>query len=202
MKIGPKYKIARRLGAAVFEKTQTPKFALSEQKKKETRKFTRQRSSYGVQLIEKQRIKYTYGISEKQLAKYVKEIINSKSKNPAEDLFIRLEKRLDTIVLRSGLAKTRYQAKQMVSHGHITIGGKKVTVPSIQVSEKDDISVKESKKNKALFLDFEERFKDVIVPEWIIVDPKTFSVKIKGLPIYKPNEVSFDIQEVIQSFKR
>lgn len=204
MKIGPKYKIARRLGAAVFEKTQSPKFALAEQKKNaNNKKFQRgSRTTFAIQLIEKQRVKYTYGVSEKQLRNYVKEIITSKSSAPAEALYQKLEKRLDSVVLRSGLAKTRYQARQMVSHGHITINGKKVTIPSITVSEKTNISVKESKKDSPLYADFEERFKEITVPTWIVVDPKTMSISIKGEPTYNPTELAFDLQEVIQSFKR
>lgn len=202
MKIGPKYKIARKLGASVFEKTQSQKFALAEQKKKEGKKFSRAKTGFASQLFEKQRVKYTYGLSEKQLANYVKEIIKSKSKSPAKDLYIKLEKRLDNIVLRSGLAKTRYQARQMVSHGHFQVNGKKVTIPSMSISEKDTIKVKDSKKDKGLYLDYSERFNDVIVPEWIKVDPKTFTINTKGLPNYKPTELHFDLQEVIQSFKR
>ncbi len=114
MKIGPKYKIARRLGAAVFEKTQTAKFALAEQKKKAQGegKFQRPKSVFGAQLIEKQRVKYTYGLTEKQLSRRVREIIAKGAQNTAELVYKHLESRLDSVVFRAGFAKTRFQARQ------------------------------------------------------------------------------------------
>jgi small subunit ribosomal protein S4 len=202
MKIGPKYKIARRLGAAVFEKTQTAKFTLSEQKKNKYKGFRRNRSNYGLQLIEKQRVKYTYGLTDKQLTNYIKSVIQSGSKNPAEDLFKKLETRLDSIVLRSGMAKTRYQARQAVSHGHFQVNGKKSTVPSMQIKESDDIVLRESKQSSQLYLGYADYFKDVTIPTWIIADPKKFSLKLKGEPKYNPTELAFDLLEVIQFFKR
>jgi small subunit ribosomal protein S4 len=202
MKIGPKYKIARRLGAAVFEKTQTAKFTLSEQKKRQQGGYKRAPSGYGLQLIEKQRIKYTYGITQRKLANYINEVINSKSKNPAEELFQKLETRLDSLVLRSGMAKTRYQAKQAVSHGHFLVNGRKVTVPSMQIKEKDDIVLKEAKKESPLYLNYAEDSKDLNISTWVIVDPKEMTIKLKGKPTYNPTEVSFDLQKVIQFFKR
>jgi small subunit ribosomal protein S4 len=203
MKVGPKYKIARRLGAAVFEKTQTAKFAASEQKKNAgKRRFGRARSNYGMQLIEKQRVKYTYGISDKQLGNYIKAIVESGSKNSAEDLYRKLESRLDSIVLRSGMAKTRYQARQAVSHGHFQVNGKKSTVPSMHISEKDEITLRESKKESPLYIEYPEAIKDINVPTWIVADPKKFTIKLKGEPTYNPTELAFDLLEVIQFFKR
>ena len=202
MKIGPKYKIARKLGGGIFEKTQTAKFALADQKKKAaSKKFARPKSGFGLQLAEKQKVKYVYGLTTKQLGRYVHAVLDSKSKTPAEDLYKNLELRLDNIVLKAGLAKTRFQARQIVSHGHITIDGKRVTIPSLSVEEKHTISVRESRKSSPLFMDFEGRAKDVIVPDWIKVDPKTMTIKIKGSATYKAGETPFDLQEIIQSFK-
>jgi small subunit ribosomal protein S4 len=202
MKIGPKYKIARRLGASVFEKTQTAKFTLSEQKKKGNRGFKRAPSNYGMQLIEKQRVKYTYGISDKQLGNYIKHVIESGSKNPAEDLYKRLETRLDTVLLRAGMAKTRYQARQAAAHGHFQVNGQKVTIPSMQIKEGDEITLRESKKESPLYLNYAEDAKDLMIPTWVIVDPKKMSISIKGEPTYTRSELSFDLLEVIQFFKR
>jgi len=200
MKIGPKYKIARRLGSAVFEKTQSPKFLLSEQKKKKG--FSKARSNFGIQMIEKQKVRFTYGITEKQLANYVKTVIESKKKNPTELVFQALEKRIDSIVLRSGFAKSRRQARQMVSHGHIKINGKRITIPSYAVTKDLDIEVKESSKGKGLFADFEERFKDVPVCSWIKVDPAKKSIALIAEPTYSPKESHFDLQTVLQFYKR
>jgi small subunit ribosomal protein S4 len=203
MKIGPKYKIARRLGSAVFEKTQTAKFTLSEQKKRgNSRGYKRAPSNYGLQLIEKQRVKYTYGITDKQLANYIKSVIESNSKNPAEDLYKKLETRLDTIILRSGMAKTRYQARQAASHGHFKVNGNKATVPSMSIKEGDKIVLKDAKKESPLYINYADDSKDITIPTWIVSDPKNYTIEIKGDPTYTPTELSFDLQEVIQFFKR
>jgi small subunit ribosomal protein S4 len=201
MKIGPKYKIARRLGSAVFEKTQTAKFTLSEQKKRQKR-FNRPRTNFAVQLLEKQRVRYAYGITEKQLRKYINEVIESKSKTPADDLYSKLEKRLDSIILRSGFATTRFQARQAASHGHFMVNGTKVTIPSRQIKESDEIVLKESKQTSPLYSEFVENFKDITTPSWVSVDPKKFSTKLKGEPVYKATELPFDLLAVIQFYKR
>jgi small subunit ribosomal protein S4 len=204
MKIGPKYKIARRLGAAVFEKTQSAKFTVAEQKKLQNQKrgYKRAPSNYGMQLIEKQRVKYTYGISQKQLGNYIKQVAASGSKNPATDLYKKLETRLDTVLLRSGMAKTRFQARQAASHGHFTVNGRKATIPSMQIKKTDEIVLKEAKRESPLYMEYPEYFKNANIPTWVAADPKTFSIKIIGEPTYNPTGLAFDLLEVIQFFKR
>jgi small subunit ribosomal protein S4 len=201
MKIQSKYKIARKLGAAVFEKTQTAKFALSEQKKK-IKKFSRPKTNYGVQLSEKQKVRFHYAITDKQLKNYVKAVLASKMKNPAEGLYQALEKRVDSLILRSGFAKTRFQAKQAASHGHFQVNGRKITIPSMQITPKDTIKLKESKKDSPLYLAYSENFKDIIVPTWIIVDPKENSISLKGEPVYNQTENPFNLSTVIQFYNR
>ena len=200
MKIGPKYKIARRLGSAVFEKTQTPKFILSEQKRK--KKFSRPRSNYALQLTEKQKVKFTYAITERQLRKYIVEIIEKNDANPADSLFSKLESRLDSVILRSGMAKTRFQAKQAASHGHFMVNKHKATVPSIQITETDTVILREPKKESPLYLEFKDNFQATIVPSWISVDPKEYSIKLISAPKYNPIETHFDLLSVIQFYKR
>jgi len=109
MIIGPKYKIAKRLGAPIFEKTKTAKFEASLQRSMGNQRRGRrpgQMSDYKRQLIEKQKMRFTYGISEKQLRKYVNEAVE-KSHQPVELLMNRLESRLDNVVYRMELAKSR-----------------------------------------------------------------------------------------------
>jgi len=202
MKIGPKYKIAKRLGAQVFEKTQGAKFALTAEKRNFSTEGMRARSNYGTQLLEKQRVRFTYIITAKSLANYVNKIIDSKTKQPESGLFTLLEKRLDNVVLRAGFGKTRFQAKQMVSHAHVLVNGKKMTISSYEVKPKDVITVRESSKTKGMFADFEERFKDVIVPTWLKVDPKSLTITIAGEPTYNSKESHFNLSEVIQFYKR
>jgi small subunit ribosomal protein S4 len=141
MIIGPKYKIARRLGAPVFEKTQTQKFSVRSERKMKNRGFSKQKSEFGQQLNEKQKARMYYGVSEKQFSKYVKEAISKKASKAVGLLFETLETRLDNLVYRLGFAQTRYQARQFVGHGHILVNGKKVTIPSYVVKQGDTISL-------------------------------------------------------------
>ncbi len=107
MKIGPKFKIAKRLGP-IFEKTQTQKFALAQERAEKNKKRGRGRggTEFGKQLLEKQKIRLTYGITEKQFGNYVKEAMTIKDVTPAEALHRFLELRLDNVVYRLGLAPT------------------------------------------------------------------------------------------------
>jgi small subunit ribosomal protein S4 len=202
MKLGPKYKIAKRLGASVFEKTQGPKFALAQQKNNSFKFKPRSRSNYGKQLLEKQKVRFTYILSEKQFVKYVRKVIEKKVLNPSEALYLLLEKRLDNAVIRSGLAPTRSAARQMVSHGHITVNGEKVTIPSYNVKKGDKISVKDSSKEKGMLDGLEERQKEWSVPNWLSVDTAGKEITIKSDPTYVSSESDLDLLSVLQFYKR
>src|SRR3990167_4336783 len=114
MRIGPKYKICKRLGSSVFEKCQTQKFMLSEERRNKSKGRTGRRpralSDYGRQLLEKQKMRYTYGLSEKQLSRYVKAAFALK--DPVSALYRALELRADNAVYRAGLAPTRRASSQ------------------------------------------------------------------------------------------
>jgi len=201
MKIGPKYKIARRLGAPIFEKTQTPQYALSLSRKEKNGKVPmRPKSEFGKQLIEKQKARFTYGISEKQFSKYVKGALSSNE--PSQKLFKLLELRLDNVLYRSGLSKTRAQGRQIAAHGHAQINGKRVTVPSILLGEGDVVSVRDGSKESPLFGAVEERMKANIVPPWVTVDTAKKEAKVMGSPAYVSNEHTFDLGAVIEFYSR
>jgi small subunit ribosomal protein S4 len=202
MKIGPKFKIAKRLGAPIFEKTQTQKFALSEARKGKVRgRRPAQMSDYKRQLIEKQKMRYSYGISERQLRRYVDEAV-TKSHQPIELLMSRLESRLDNVVYRIGLAKTRQAARQMVSHGHITVNGKKLKVPSHKVAIGNVISVREGSKQSGLFSTLVEDHQITGVPSWLTFTLKDLMAEKKAEPIYEPSETLFDPQQVLEYYSR
>ena len=202
MKIGPKYKIAKRLGAPVFPKTQTQKFALSEARKtKIVRKRRGQVSDYSKQLTEKQKMRYTYGITEKQLRRYVDEAM-TKSRQPITHLISRLESRLDNVVYKLGLAKSRQASRQMVSHGHVRINGRKLTIPSYKVCISDEISVREGSKASGLFTAFEENYAAQGMPQWLTFDLKAMTGTKTAEPTYEPNEVLFDPEVVLEYYSR
>lgn len=202
MKIGPKYKIARRLGAFVFEKTQTPKFALVETRTGKKGRFPRTRSEFGRQLIERQRTRFTYGITAGQLDNYAKKASQTKGGTPVGALFRLLERRLDNTLYRMGIASTRRLARQMVSHGHIVVNGKKVNVPSFVVSEGDKISVRLGSQKSLLFENLEEKLKDRMLPSWVSLDPKTYEGRVVSLPEMQQENLPYDLSSVIESAGR
>lgn len=203
MKVGPRFKVGKRLGASVYEKCQTQKFALSESKSgKQGKRRPGTRSEYGRQFLEKQKVRVTYGVSEKQFKNYVKGAMSSTTSNPFDNLFKSLESRLDNAVYRMGLAKTRRGARQMVSHGHIIVNGKKLTVPSYRVNSGDVLSIRPGSKVSPLFSDMTDKLKDRGSSAWTTFDPSTYSGKIGALPKYERTEHAFDLTPVIEFYSR
>lgn len=204
MKIGPKYKIAKRLGAPIFEKTQTQKFALSEARGGKMIKRGRRpggMSDFKRQLIEKQKMRFTFGISERQLRKYVDEAV-SKSNQPISLLIARLESRLDNVAYRLGLAKTRQAARQMASHGHLVVNGKKMTIPSHQVRIGDTITVRGGSRESGLFTNFTDTHEPAGIPGWLTFDAKKMEGSMTALPTYEPSETLFDPEQVLEYYSR
>jgi small subunit ribosomal protein S4 len=202
MKIGPKYKIARRLGSAVFEKTQTAKFSLNEQKKSKNLRQKRPSSVFGQQLIEKQKVRFTYCIVEKQLKNYVKKVIDASKTNQSDLLYKLLENRLDNVVLKTGFVKSRLLARQAVSHGHFTVNGTRVNIPSYSVKKGDVIAIREGSKSKKLFENVEKALSETNTPSWLKVNTKDASVEITGEAVYAPQELHFDLNSVMEYYKK
>lgn len=201
MKIGPKFKIAKRLGAPIFEKTQTQKFALSQARGGREVKRGGQMSDYKRQLIEKQKMRFSYAITEKQLRRYIDEAIAS-GNQPVAHLMERLESRLDNTVYRLGFAKTRLMARQMVSHGHIVVNGKRFTIPSHKVRKGDVITVREGSKTSGLFVELGEKHEGAAVPTWLSLDIKKLTATVVGVPVYNPTETLFDPDQVMEYYSR
>ncbi len=202
MKIGPKYKIAKRLGASVFEKTQTQKFALAAERSAKNKKRQRGGSEFGKQLLEKQKVRITYGLSEKQFANYVERAMNERGANPVELLHRYIETRLDSIVYRLGLAKTRRAARQMVSHGHIVVNGKKTTIPSQAIFVGDKIEVRGGSKASVMFEGFEERFAERPLASWLQWDAKSMSGGINTVPSQESAGPAGDLHMVLSFYSR
>jgi len=200
---GPKYKICKRLGGAIFEKCQTQKFTLSEARagKKKGKHGGGQMSDFKRQLLEKQKMRLSYGITEKQLSRYVEESMEH-TKDPTRALISRLESRLDNVVYRLGLAKTRRLARQLVSHGHITVNGKRLTVPSYQARPNDAIAVREGSKQSPLFINLTERVELASIPAWLYIDLATVSGKVLTEPEFKQTESLFDPEQVFEYYSR
>src|SRR3989344_1362993 len=201
MKIGAKYKIARRLGAPVFEKTQSPKYTLSlARKDKADRGRGRPKSEYGLAMLEKQKTRYSYGLTESQFRIYVNKAL--RAGKPVEKLFVLLETRLDNALYRAGFAKTRSAARQVAGHGHTLVNGRRVTIPSIGVKIGDKLSLREGSRESALFSEVSERMRSLSMPVWIKVDPETRMAEIIGDPVYVPGEQLFDLGVAIEFYNR
>ncbi len=202
LRIKSKYKIAKLLGAAIFEQTQTQKFALAEARK--TIKKPRGRggkSDYGRQLIEKQKVRFTYGLPERQLSNYAQAAFETA--NPSESLHRALETRLDSAAYRAGFALTRRAARQMVSHGHLLVNGKRVTVPSHRVKKGDVITAREGSRKSSLFLHMgNPEAAARAIPSWLSVDLPTLVAKVEGAPMYVPAEIPLDYPAVFEFYSR
>lgn len=202
MNVKSKYKICKRLGSSVFEKCQTQKFMLSEARSQKGKKGGRrpgQMSDYGKQLLEKQRMRFTYGISEKQFSKYVQTVMQD-ADDPQEALIVALEMRLDNVVYRAGLAKTRRLARQLVSHGHITVNGRKVTIPSFKTSVGDKVAVREGSKSKTYFEHIKNTDDFAKAPGWLRFDAKSQAGEILALPKIDDVDLQSDLTEVFSYY--
>lgn len=155
-------------------------------------------SDFAKQLLEKQRLRAVYGITERQLSRYVAEA--RASQNPLEKLIARLELRLDNVVFRAGLAKTRRAARQMVSHGHIMLNGKKTTVPSAFVSPKSVFTVREGSRSRVIFSG--EGTSVEKLPEWLLFEKKDMKGSISSLPRLEQTELPLNLGTVLEFYSR
>jgi small subunit ribosomal protein S4 len=201
MIFGPKYKIARRLGANIFEKTQTQKFAARAERKAGSKSSYRPKGEYAIAVIEKQKVRFSYGVGERQFKKYVNEALAKKGAT-VQALFERLETRLDNVVYRLGLASTRQAARQMTAHGHILVNGKRTNVPSQTLSMGDKVSIRLASQKKPLFAATDEKMKKVALPSWISYDADKKVASIEGMPVYSAKDHLFNLGQVIEFYSR
>ncbi len=203
MKIGPKYKIARRLGDRIFPKCQTTKFTVSGvERKTHGKKKPRALSEFGRQLIEKQKARFTYGVTEKQFSNYVKAASAHSHGSPAEELHRLLESRLDNAVFRLGLAKSRLAARQFVSHGHILVNGRKVTIPSYQIRVGEKIGIRVGSRDSGPFRDLGERAKDITTPSWLVLDAAKWEGEVKAVPAMTAGESNLSFPLILEFYSR
>lgn len=158
-------------------------------------------TDYGKQLREKQKAKRIYGMNERQFSNLFAEM--SKKRGDTGVQFVQaLESRLDNVVYRAGFAKTRPAARQAVSHAQFLLNGKKHNVASYRVRSGDVITIRENKRNSALWKDVEEKLQKSDKLSWIAVDPKTSSAKITGVPTDKELQQPFDVKMIVEFYSR
>lgn len=161
-------------------------------------------SEYKKSLEEKQTLKRWYGLSERQFKKYVKQTLDKMGKvdNVASELIKRLEERLDNTVFRLGFAKSRAQARQLVSHGFFTINGKPVNIPSYEVKKGDVISLKQTKRTKGLFKELPAQLKRQEVPAWLVLDKEKLEGKSIGAPNLEEVKPPAEISLIFEFYSR
>ena len=196
---GPKVRLARRVGIAL-----TPKAVKVMQRKKggpgepRFRSRRRQMSDYGRQLLEKQRLRYQYNVAEKQLRGYFAKAVR-KHGNTGELLIGMLETRLDAAVLRSGLARTIYAARQYVSHGHFQVNGMKVKSPGYQLKPGDTLQVRQRSRNLACF---REALSQAQPPSYLEVSRDELKARLRSVPARQEVAVHCDIGQVVEFYSR
>lgn len=207
--LGPREKIERRIGEKLYLKGERSYSSKSSATKKpyapgiHGKKGTRKLSEYGQQLKAKQKIKNVYRLLEKQFKAYIKSAVGSK-KDPYDSILKKLEGRLDNIVFRIGLAQSRDQARQLVSHGHITVNGKKINIPSCQIKIGDVIAVKENSRKTNFFSALAPQWlKKYDVPVWLSMDKEKMSARVNSLPtLVESGMQAKDLQAIIEFYSR
>jgi len=198
---GPKVRLSRQLGIAL-----TPKAARVMEKKAyppgmhgKMQQFKRKESDYRKQLVEKQRLRAQYNVHERQLQNYFRKAAG-KAGNTVDNLVELLETRLDLMVLRAGLARTIYAARQYVSHGHFEVNGKRVNIPSYNMREGDTLAVREKSRNMPCFADALES--TAMAPSYLSVSPSEFSARLVTLPKREDVNLMCEISLVIEFYSR
>ena len=157
-------------------------------------------SEYGIQLKEKQKVKFIYGVLEKQFHKYSLKAAHMKGIT-GDNMLQLLELRLDNVVYRLGLGKTRRMARQVVTHGHILVNGRKVDIPSYTVKAGDVITVRQQSSQLEMFKVLREGT-SVVTPKWLTFDAPTLTGKVEALP--QRDDIDFELQEnlIVEFYSR
>ena len=180
---------------------ETAVVGLAKSSKRQPKRSGRKVSEYGMQLKEKQKAKFIYGVLEKQFRAYY-----DKAKTmpgvTGENLLGLLERRIDNVVFRLGLASTRRQARQLVSHGHITVNGKRLDIPSALIKVGDVIGVKEKSRGTALFKEIAESKNALNVPAWLTADIQNLSGSVTRFPNRDEIDIPVDEQAIVELYSR
>jgi len=178
---GPKTKISRRFGVALFgpsKALERKNYGPGMHGPKGSR---RKQSDYALALAEKQKLRYQYGVLERQFRRYFNIALTRRGVT-GETLLQLLETRLDNVIYRLGFANSRSAARQMVSHGHVQVNGRKVDVSSFNVKAGDSITVKDKPQSRRLAAKNLELTQITPVPDWLLVDKDQFSGKVSRIP--------------------
>lgn len=205
--IGPVCRLCRREGVKLFlkgDRCNTNKCALEKKNYAPGQHGQQQRrklSNYGVQLREKQKLRRIYGLNEQQFLNYFTKAASQKGAT-GENFLVLLERRLDNVIFRLGLASSRSAARQIVRHGHVTIDGEKVNIPSYQVKVGQVVSLKDKSKAKQYFVDMAENAKSKTAPKWLEADYEKVGGKVVSLPAREDIDTQVDELLVVEFYSK
>lgn len=206
--IGPKCKKCRAVGEKLFlkgERCLSPKCGAVRRPYRPgmhgPSKKRRMVTEYGKQLLEKQKLKWSYGLREAQFRRYFEEAF-AKRGVTINHLMQTLERRLDNTIFRLGFAPSRSVARALVRHGHFTVNGRKVTIPSFSLRKGDTVSIREASKNKGDLKDVVNRIKNYDAPAWLSLDKEKIEAKVTALPSLEDLQIPFNINLIVEFYSR
>jgi len=171
------------------------------QRSSRTSRRRQQRSEYGMQLREKQKLKRMYGLFEKQFRRYF-EVAEKQRGITGDNLVVLLERRLDNVVFRLGFAVSRGIARQLISHGHVSVNGRKTDIPSFLVRENDVVSVRERSRELVAVKEGLDGIDARGVPEWLELDKESFEGRVRMIPVGGQIEAPVRVQLVVGLYSR
>ncbi len=161
----------------------------------------RKQSEYGIQLREKQKCRRAYGVLESQFRKYYEMAANMRGVT-GENMLCLLERRLDNVVYRLGMGESRPMARQLVTHGHFRVNGKKVDIASYLVKQGDVITVRESSKDMPNFKTLREEGSSKLVPKWLELDAENLSGKVAAMPQRDDIDLTVEEHLIVEYYSR
>ena len=174
---------------------------INKKSNRQLKRANRKMSEYGLQLREKQKAKFIYGVLEKPFRNYYAKAKQMEGMTGVNLMRI-LESRLDNVIFRMGLARTRKEARQIVDHKHVLVNGKQVNIPSYLVKAGDTIEIKENKKGSQRYKDILEATGSNMVPEWLDVDAENLKGSVKELPAREAIDVSVDEMLIVELYSK
>ena len=198
---GPTAKISRRFGVELFGASKAFARRPFPPGQHGARAGRKKKSDYGIMLAEKQKLRFMYGVLEGQFRKYYEEA--SRRRGVTGDILLQLlELRLDNIIYRLNFATTRAAARQMVSHGHVTVNGKKVNIASYSCKPGDVISVAAKARSQALANRFVELAASATTPDWLEVDTAKLTGKVTRIPSVAEIAPIVNVQLIVELYSR
>lgn len=200
--LGPKHRLCRRVGQKLCDLDRCPAVRRSYPAGIHGPKGQGKMTEYGQQLLEKQKAKAIYGVLERQLRRYYDHALHREG-DTGQLLSTLLETRLDNVVFRLGFVKSRAAARQAVTHGHITVNDRRMTIPSAHVRAGDAIAVRERSRTSPLFQEYPKTAASRRTPDWLAIEPDAYRGRLVRLPTAEDVQGQpFRMQSIVEFYSR